>query len=417
MHSSTLLLTLAVLLCATSIDGVQDNSGLAEMLKTIDQTCNNIHGLLTHQRKIINIQVTKQAPVRVKVEMELTSQYSPTLKQRFSVEGMVCHHGFDRNAAQAACRSQKKNLQMFSNNYYWEPSPNDLHDKCYFEYNNDPLIVPCHFVLDNFNCTSDATSLNDCTHTPLFQHHCTTDMHVGIGCSGTYDETATTVTTTRAIQTSTATPTTDEQTVIDVLNRHNWTDIGAVIDVTGSMSSCYAHIDQWVALSQQGKFVKYFVFFNDGDDTLNENKIIGSTGGIYSVYTNEGITKVKEILNTAKRNGGGGDIPENDIEAIIYTLSTCPTCKNIIHIADNGATPRDMILLNQVTKPIKVLVCKLGANSFVNPKLLDIAYKTGGSLHTLNMDIETLKSLKVGDTIQVGDGTYRLTVNGFVRVA
>ncbi|CAF4489681.1 unnamed protein product [Rotaria socialis] len=242
-------------------------------------------------------------------------------------------------------------------------------------------------------------------------------MHVGIGCSGTYDETATTVTTTRAIQTSTATPTTDEQTVIDVLNRHNWTDIGAVIDVTGSMSSCYAHIDQWVALSQQGKFVKYFVFFNDGDDTLNENKIIGSTGGIYSVYTNEGITKVKEILNTAKRNGGGGDIPENDIEAIIYTLSTCPTCKNIIHIADNGATPRDMILLNQVTKPIKVLVCKLGANSFVNPKLLDIAYKTGGSLHTLNMDIETLKSLKVGDTIQVGDGTYRLTVNGFVRVA
>ncbi|CAF3911823.1 unnamed protein product [Rotaria magnacalcarata] len=198
-------------------------------------------------------------------------------------------------------------------------------------------------------------------------------MHVGIGCSGTYGEAATVVTTTRAFQTSTTTPSADEQTVIDVLNRHNWTDIAAVIDVTGR--------------------------------------------GIYSVYANEGMTKVKEILNTAKRNGGGGDTPENDIEAIIYTLSTCSTCKNVIHIADNGATPRDMILLNQVTKPIKVVVCKLGENSFVNPKLLDIAYKTGGSLHTLDMDIETLGSFEVGDTIKVGDGTYRLTVNGFVRVA
>ncbi|CAM4824967.1 unnamed protein product [Rotaria magnacalcarata] len=262
-------------------------------------------------------------------------------------------------------------------------------------------------------------------------------MHVGIGCSGTYGETATIVTTTRAIQTSTTTPSADEQTVIDVLNRHNWTDIAAVIDVTGSMSSCYAHIDQWVALSEKNKFVKYFVFFNDGDGIADKDKVIGSTGkaalkrdqlifylsvrfnlgGIYSVYANEGMTKVKEILNTAKRNGGGGDTPENDIEAIIYTLSTCSTCKNVIHIADNGATPRDMILLNQVTKPIKVVVCKLGENSFVNPKLLDIAYKTGGSLHTLDMDIETLGSFEVGDTIKVGDGTYRLTVNGFVRVA
>jgi len=183
MLSTTLLLSITVIFCLASIHSAQDGSGLDGMLKSIDQTCNNIHSLLTYQRKIVNIKVTKDAPVRLKIDMELTSQSSSTLKQHFSVEGMVCHHGFNRNAAQAACHSQKKKLQMFSPNYEWEPSSDDLDDKCYFQFNNDPFVVPCQFVLDNFNCTSDATSLNDCTYTPLFEHRCTKDMHVGIGCA------------------------------------------------------------------------------------------------------------------------------------------------------------------------------------------------------------------------------------------
>ncbi|CAF4656230.1 unnamed protein product, partial [Rotaria magnacalcarata] len=214
-----------------------------------------------------------------------------------------------------------------------------------------------------------------------------------------------------------ATPTVDEETVTGVLKRHNWTDIGAVVDVTGSMAACYAQIDQWLALSHTNKLVQYFVFFNDGDNKPNKDKVIGSTGGIYAVHTNEGIAKVLTTLDTAKKNGGGGDGPENDIEAIIYTIGNCSTCENIIHIADNQATPRDLILLDEVTKPIKVIVCKYIPGTLVNPKLLDIAYKTGGSLHTLDLDIETLGSLKVDDTIQVGTGTYRLDVTGFIRIA
>ncbi|CAF4573915.1 unnamed protein product, partial [Rotaria sp. Silwood2] len=209
----------------------------------------------------------------------------------------------------------------------------------------------------------------------------------------------------------------DEETVGGVLSRHNWTDIGAAIDVTGSMSSCYTQIDEWMALSSTNKLVKYFVFFNDGDSTPDADKVIGSTGGIYGIYSSEGIEKVLTTLKAAKTNGSGGDGPENDIEAILYTIARCPTCENIIHIADNGATPRDLILLREVKKPIKVIVCKLTTSNIVNPKLLDIAYKTGGSLHTLDSDIETLANLKVGDIIRVGSGTYRLEANGFVRIA
>ncbi|CAF1004304.1 unnamed protein product [Adineta steineri] len=414
MSHSILLLSITVLLCVTNTHGNQRDSGLGRMLKSIDKTCTNIHSLLTYQRKIVNITITKEAPVRIKVDMELTTPQSPTSKQYFSVEGMICHNGFDRNAAQAACRSQKKKLQMFSTNYEWEASSTDLHDKCYFEYNSDPFVVPCDFILDNFSCTSDATSLNDCTYTPLFQHQCTNDMHVGIGCAGTYEPPTTTTTQSTSTKASVVTPTPDEQTVTGVLNRHNWTDIGAAIDVTGSMSECYAQIDQWMALSNTNKLVQYFAFFNDGDTTEDEDKVIGSTGGIYGVHTSEGIAKVLATLNTAKTNGHGGDGPENDIEAILYAIANCSTCENIIHIADNGVTPRDLILLNRVTKPIKVIVCKLSAGTPINPKLLDVAHKTGGSLHTLDSDVESLGSLKVGDTLRIGSGVYRLDATGFI---
>jgi hypothetical protein len=50
--------------------------------------------------------------------------------------------------------------------------------------------------------------------------------------------------------------------------------------VTVSMSECYAQIDQWMALSQTNKLVQYFAFFNDGDRTLDADKVIGFTGRV-----------------------------------------------------------------------------------------------------------------------------------------
>ena len=100
-----------------------------------------------------------------------------------------------------------------------------------------------------------------------------------------------------------------------------------------------------------------------------------------------------------------------------YMPSTAARLAKISYILQTMVrTPRDLILLKKVSKPIKVIICKLSTSSFVNPKLLDIAYKTGGSLHTLTTDIETLVSLKPGDILRVGVGIYRLDANGFVRI-
>jgi hypothetical protein len=206
-----------------------------------------------------------------------------------------------------------------------------------------------------------------------------------------------------------------EHTVENVLDRNNWTNIVAVIDVTGSMLPCAAAVYKWLTLAYERiNKIKYYVFFNDGDDKPQINKTIGSTGGIYGIAT----TNLDTILNTMKtamKNGNGDDIPENDIEALLFGINQCPNCSNIIHIADNQATPRDMILLNNVNKPVKVIVCEMN-RSPLNTNLMNIASNTGGSIHTLEQDIINLSGIPVSGTITIGTRTYRKTITGYVLI-
>lgn len=206
-----------------------------------------------------------------------------------------------------------------------------------------------------------------------------------------------------------------DRTVENVLNRNNWTNIVAVIDVTGSMYPCAAAVYKWVLLSsQRTDTIKYYVFFNDGDNKPQANKTIGSTGGIYGIGSSN-LNLVLNTMKTAMNNGNGGDIPENDLEAILFAIQQCPTCSNIIHIADNQATPRDMILLKNVTRPVKVLVCQLNSAA-LNTNLMNIALSTKGSIHTIQQDIMNLADVPVSGTIVIGTRTYRRTATGYTVV-
>ncbi|CAF2954831.1 unnamed protein product [Rotaria sp. Silwood2] len=207
-----------------------------------------------------------------------------------------------------------------------------------------------------------------------------------------------------------------DQTVENVLNRSNWTNMVAVVDVTGSMQPCAAAVYKWLKLAYDKlNSIKYYVFFNDGDNKADSLKVIGSTGGIYGIPTTN-LNTTLAVMQAAMKNGNGGDGPENDIEAILFGIKQCPTCTNLIHIADNQVTPRDMILLSNVTLPVKVITCQL--NSYpVNPDLINIASRTGGSIHTLQQDIINLSGIPVNGTIVIGSSTYRRTVNGYVQIA
>jgi len=209
-----------------------------------------------------------------------------------------------------------------------------------------------------------------------------------------------------------------DHTVENVLERNrDWTDMLVVADVTKSMEGCDASIYLWLKLNAlSNNRARYYVFFNDGDNKRTSEKIIGSTGGIYGTSSSD-LNVVLETMKAAIKNGDGGDIPENDIEAIIRGLKACPTCKSIVHIADNSATPRDLILLDQVKLPVKVIVCGAKTKEDVNPGLIYIADKTHGSIHTVKEDILSVAGqFPRGKTVTIGSDIYELGYSGFKKV-
>ncbi|CAF1459433.1 unnamed protein product [Adineta steineri] len=144
------------------------------------------------------------------------------------------------------------------------------------------------------------------------------------------------------------------------------------------------------------------------------DKKINSTGGLYSTNSTN-FTEVLGIMNYARSKGSGGDGPENDIEALLHGITICPMCQNIVHIADNAVTPRDMALLYQLTnKHIKVIPCQVSGR--INPALLNIALQTKGSIHTIEKDYINLPDIPLNDSINISAYIYRRTVDGFIHI-
>jgi hypothetical protein len=205
-----------------------------------------------------------------------------------------------------------------------------------------------------------------------------------------------------------------DTTITQVFKRHHWAHSMIIADVTGSMYPYTAQLLKWLQLSLTDKQNTYFTFFNDGDDMPDDKKVIGKTGGIYSVGTNS-YDEVEKIIKTAMANGSGGDLPENNIEALLSSDKVCSSCDSIIMIVDNWAPIKDISLLASWHKPVKVVVC--GVFDKVNKDYLKLARDTKGSIHLIEEDIYTLSELKEGETIKIHGVTYKLIGGNFVDVA
>lgn len=176
------------------------------------------------------------------------------------------------------------------------------------------------------------------------------------------------------------------------------------IDVTGSMMPYIAQVLIWQKLYYNKNNKQSFVFFNDGNRTPDYKKKTGNVGGIYQIDNSKGIKEVENMAKKAMSNGYGGDCPENNLEAVIKGLKKFPNPKNIIMIADNWATPRDLSLVAEINKPIKIILC--GVYGSINPAYLDLARETEGSIHTIEEDLKDLMKLKEGETIEIAGHTY-----------
>lgn len=204
-----------------------------------------------------------------------------------------------------------------------------------------------------------------------------------------------------------------DTTVTNVLKRHNWSNKIIVSDVTGSMYPYTGQLLKWLKLTLTDKVKRHFVFFNDGDNKEDKDKIIGNTGGVYHVLTNN-YDEVEAIIEKAMLNGGGGDAPENNIEALIKSDSICVDCDSIVMIADNWAPIKDISLLIKYKKPVKLILC--GVLDAINKDYLKLVRETKGSLHLMEEDIYELSKLKNGESIKIHERIYKLIDGEFVEV-
>lgn len=196
--------------------------------------------------------------------------------------------------------------------------------------------------------------------------------------------------------------------------RERWKHKVVVTDLTGSMSPYMDQVVLWHALQLvQGEDNRY-VFFNDGDRTPDSDKIIGQTGGLY--YTEQAdMEKLLSTMQESAKAGNGGDGPENDLEALLKGVSKMQGLDELILIADNYSDVRDMALLIGLKVPVHIVLC--GTEQGVNENYLEIAYKTGGSIHTIEQDIDELANLADGATINIGRYQYRVSRGKFIQVS
>lgn len=206
----------------------------------------------------------------------------------------------------------------------------------------------------------------------------------------------------------------DDQVVTKVLNRNKWSEKLIVCDLTGSMDPYANQLAAWYQLNVKLEPNLQFVFFNDGDQKSDAQKVIGKTGGIYYQKA-KGLDSLINLMSKVRVNGNGGDCAENNMEALIKGVKMANPYKELVMIVDNNAPVKDIALLKEFNKPVHIVLC--GAHhGFVLEDYLLIAWKTKGSIHTMEEDLTKIAAMSEGETIVVGGNTYKIMGGQFVRI-
>ena len=209
---------------------------------------------------------------------------------------------------------------------------------------------------------------------------------------------------------------TAENAVFKVLSRNKqWKNKLIVVDLTGSMYPFGKQLSTWLKLHfLRDTASQHFVFFNDGDKKSDEEKKIGATGGLYYCKA-KNMDELINAMDLTVKKGQGGDAPENPTEAMIYGLSKSGKVEDIILVADNWAKVRDIKLLSRIKVPVRVVLCGVLEGMEIHEDYLNIAYKTKGSVHTIEQDITELINQTSGKKFSINGVDY-IIKNGSVKV-
>jgi hypothetical protein len=200
--------------------------------------------------------------------------------------------------------------------------------------------------------------------------------------------------------------------VTAVLKRNIWKNKLIVCDLTESMAPYSAQLMAWFELNQKNEKKLQFVFFNDGNNMPDEKKIIGATGGIYhsAQATSDSIRRLMtKVINA----GSGGDIPENNMEALIKGSKKSTPFNDLIMVVDNDSPVKDIELLKDFHYPVHIILCG-ASHGVINPDYLLIAWKTKGTIHTIEEDITRISKLMEGEEITINGYTYVINGGKFI---
>jgi hypothetical protein len=204
-----------------------------------------------------------------------------------------------------------------------------------------------------------------------------------------------------------------DSSIIKYFTQHTPTQPYAIVaDVTASMSAYNVQLLTYLNTALQSNLLQGVCFFNDGDNKPNQQKAIGSTGGFYAVASSNAIAIQKAMLQ-AMQNGGGGDLPENDCEAILYTQQQFPQANSMVLIADNASPVRDTALLPQITKPIHVIISGTGMG--VHTNYLNMAFATKGSIFFDDTLISDFSFFKNGKPVLIRGVWYYKNKNNTIE--
>ncbi|PWH86622.1 hypothetical protein [Brumimicrobium oceani] len=197
----------------------------------------------------------------------------------------------------------------------------------------------------------------------------------------------------------------DDPVVLKAFERNNWINPVIVADVTCSMYPYMEQMAFWFLLKMNKNEEAYIALFNDGDGMPNNQKAIGITGGIHTIKTKE-YKQFRENLLHSVSFGCSGDREENDIEALLKAQKENPKAKEIILIADNLSDFRDHELISKVKTPVRIVLC--GTKYRLNVQYLNLAFATGGSIHTIKEDLNDLIGKSEGETFKFMGRKYSI---------
>lgn len=206
-----------------------------------------------------------------------------------------------------------------------------------------------------------------------------------------------------------------DSTVFNAIERNNWGRMLVVTDWTGSMYCYGAQVALWHRLHFDEHKVKSFVFFNDGNKKLDKQKRAGNTGGIYTCNP-DNFDYLLKVMGVVMKMGNGGDTPENNLEAILKGLQLSKDFDEVVMVADNHAGVRDMSLLPKIKHPVRIVLCGVRCGMPIHPHYLEIARKTGGSIHTIEQDISALTTLKEGQMMDINGVMYKIKKGKLVKM-